>query len=449
MIREAIDCYHSLLTDQRAADAEGIMNIELFKRKCYFGSRPLCTVLRPNFYLPEQWQYLKGETELLLGAFRKAHQACMDDASVRAQLDLEAYEETLFNLDIGYEVPWTTSRLDSFFVLDEMSLQFVEYNAETPAGMAYDDAVADVFLELNVMKQFSEYYHVRSFSTIQMLYSSLVEIYRQWGGIEKPQIGIIDWADVPTLNEHELCKACFEMEGVKAILADPRALEYRNGHLYAGDFRIDLIYKRVLCSELIQRMGIDNPIVRALKDHAVCMSNAFSAKLMAKKASFALLSDERNRYLFDADEIRAIEAHIPWTRRVQERKTEFYGHVIDLLPFIVENRDKLVLKPNDEYGGKGVVIGWDTSDYEWERTLRSAVTMPYVVQERVRIAYEDFPAMINGSLNISPRLVDSDPFIFFGRTTSGCMTRLSSSALLNVTAGGGSIVPTFVIYKRE
>jgi hypothetical protein len=94
------------------------------------------------------------------------------------------------------------------------------------------------------------------------------------------------------------------------------------------------------------------------------------------------------------------------------------------------------------------VIGWDTSDYEWERTLRSAVTTPYVVQERVRIAYEDFPAMINGSLNISPRLVDSDPFIFFGRTTSGCMTRLSSSALLNVTAGGGSIVPTFVIYKR-
>lgn len=449
MIREAIDRYHSLLTDQIAADAEGIMNSELQKRKCYFGNRPLCTVLRPNFYLPEQWNYLKYETEILLGAFRKAHQACMADATLREQLDLEPYEEMLFNLDIGYESPWTTSRLDSFFVLDEMSLHFVEYNAETPAGMAYDDAIADVFLELDILKQFGDYYHVRSFSTIQGLFSSLVEVYQQWGGTDKPQIGIIDWSDVPTLNEHELCKACFEAEGVNAILADPRELEYRNGHLYAGDFRIDLIYKRVLCSELIQRMGIDNPIVRALKDHAVCMSNAFSAKLMAKKASFAFLSDECNRHLFDADEIRAIEAHIPWTRRVQERKTEFHGQMIDLLPFIAENRENLVLKPNDEYGGKGVVIGWETSDYEWERTLRSAVTTPYVVQERVPIAYADFPAIIDGTLNISPRLVDSDPFIFFGRTTSGCMTRLSSSGLLNVTAGGGSIVPTFVIYKRE
>ena len=449
MIREVIDRYHSLLTDQAAAETEGSMYEALRQRKCYFGNRPLCTVLRPNFYTPEQWQYLKQETETLLGAFRKAHHACMIIPELRAQLDLEPYEEMLFDLDIGYEAPWTTSRLDSFFVLDDMSLHFVEYNAETPAGMAYDDAVSDVFLELEVMKQFQKHYNIRSFSTIQGLYQALMEIYGQWGGAQQPQIGIIDWEDVPTLNEHQLCKECFEAEGVKTILADPRALEYRNGQLYAGDFRIDLIYKRVLCSELIQRMSPDNAIVRALRDRAVCMSNAFSAKLMAKKASFALLSDERNQSLFDHDELCAIEQHIPWTRRVQERKTEYHGFPIDLLPFIAENRDNLVLKPNDEYGGKGVVIGWETSAYEWERTLRSALTTPYVVQERVKISYQDYPAMVDGSLDISPRMVDADPFIFFGRTTSGCMTRLSSSGLLNVTAGGGSIVPTFVVYKRE
>lgn len=449
MIQDAIDCYHSLLTEQTAAEADGIMREELLKRKCYFGSRPLCTVLRPNFYLPEQWQYLKTETETLMGAFRKAHDACMIEPALRAQLDLEAYEEMLFNLDIGYEIPWTTSRLDSFFSVDDMNLSFVEYNAETPAGMAYTDAVSDVFLGLDVMKRFGEAYHVRSFSTIQSLYSSLMEVYRQWGGTEKPQVGIIDWSDVPTLNEHELCKECFESEGVKTVMADPRSLEYRNGHLYAGDFRIDLVYKRVLCSELIQRMSPDNAIVRALQDRAVCMSNAFSAKLMAKKASFALLSDEANRHLFNAEEARAIEQHIPWTRRVYERNTEFHGREVDLLPFIADNRDNLVLKPNDEYGGKGVVMGWETSAYDWERTLRSALTTPYVVQERVKIAYQDFPSMIDGKLDVSQRMVDSDPFIFFGRTTSGCMTRLASSSLLNVTAGGGSIVPTFVVYKRE
>jgi hypothetical protein len=40
--------------------------------------------------------------------------------------------------------------------------------------------------------------------------------------------------------------------------------------------------------------------------------------------------------------------------------------------------------------------------------------------------------------------MDMDPYVFDGRP-SGCLTRLSSSALLNVTAGAGSVVPTYVV----
>jgi hypothetical protein len=448
MIQEAIDRYHSLLNDQLAAETQEALNIVQRSHRLYFGNRPLCTVLRPHFYEPDQWDYLRCETEILLKAFGRAHEGCMADERLRAQLYLEPYEEALFSLETGFEAPWTTSRLDSFFDLNTMSLQFVEYNAETPAGMAYEDQLVEVFLTLEPMRRFQQHYVVRSFAMRQGLLASLLEAYRQWGGSNEPQIGIVDWADVPTLNEHELCRMYFEEKGVRSLLADPRALEYHDGRLWAGDFRIDLIYKRVLCSELIQRMGMDNPIVWALRDRAVCMSNSFSAKLMAKKASFALLSDERNSHLYDEKQLAAIEAHIPWTRNVEERKTVFHGQEIDLLPFIAENRERFVLKPNDEYGGKGVVIGWETSSETWNDTLRQALTMPYVVQERVHIAYEDFPTMIDGRLNISRRLVDADPFIFFGRTASGCLTRLSSVTLLNVTAGGGSVVPTFVVYKQ-
>ncbi len=448
MISKAIDRYHSLITEQIAYDIEGALNTELLRRRCYFGTRPLCTVLRPHFYEADDYAYLKAQTEVLLRAFRKTHDACMRDGELRAQLDLEAYEEALFSLDIGYEVPWTTSRLDSFYHPETRMLQFVEYNAETPAGMAYEDQLAEAFLGLDIVRQFSKHYVLRRFSMCEGLLGSLEYIYRQYGGSETLQIGIIDWADVPTLNEHELCKQYFETHGVRTILADPRALEYRDGRLWAGDFRIDLIYKRVLCSELIARMGMDNPIVRAVRDHAVCMSNAFSAKLMAKKASFAMISDERNAHLFSAQERAAIDAHIPWTRRVQDRKTLFHGQEIELLSYLADNRDNFVLKPNDEYGGKGVVIGWECSPENWDETLRYALTTPYVVQERVQAAYEDFPSILDGRFDVSYRLVDADPFIFFGNSTNGCLTRLSSSALLNVTAGGGSVVPTFLVYPR-
>jgi uncharacterized circularly permuted ATP-grasp superfamily protein len=448
--REAVEIYHGLLNDQLVADAFEQFNHSLRTRRLYFGERPLCNVLRPHFYSTDLWAYITSETELVLKAFGKAHAACMTIPDLRAQLDLEPYEEELFNLDIGYTAPWSTARLDSFFTTEDgqPSLRFVEYNAETPAGMSYADELGHAFMELEPIKQFQRHYAINPMPVQQDLLGALLEAWRQWGGTTNPQFGIIDWQDLPTHNEHEICRDYFVANGCPAILADPRELEYRNGHLWVKDFRVDFIYKRVLCSELIEKMGVDNTIVRAIKDRAVCMSNAFSAKLMAKKASFALMSDEQNHHLFTPEEIHAIEAHIPWTRRVSERKTYFHGQPIDLVPFIAENPENLVLKPNDEYGGTGVVLGWEATSEQWNATIQKALHTPHVVQERVAIGAEDYPYLENGKLAIHRRLVDTDPYIFHGQRVNGCLTRISSQSLMNVTAGGGSVVPTFIIEKK-
>jgi hypothetical protein len=66
----------------------------------------------------------------------------------------------------------------------------------------------------------------------------------------------------------------------------------------------------------------------------------------------------------------------------------------------------------------------------------------------VVIAYEDYPAIVDGKLHIGQRLVDSDPFMF-GNEVKGCLSRLSTVTLLNVTAGGGSTVPVLVIEPKE
>ncbi|MEP7291649.1 MAG: hypothetical protein ABI835_07685, partial [Chloroflexota bacterium] len=216
---EAIDLYHSLLNDQNAAEADAELRSKLRERNLYFGERPLCTVLRPHFYFTDQWSYLQQETEILLKAFAVAHEACIQSASLRAQLALEAYEEQLFSLDIGSVIPWTSSRLDSFFHVDEKVLKFVEYNAETPAGMGYGDALGNVFLELEPMRRFREHFYIYSMPTLNSLLEALMRGYHEWGGVEVPQIGIVDWQDVPTLNEHEICRQYFESRGVRTIMA--------------------------------------------------------------------------------------------------------------------------------------------------------------------------------------------------------------------------------------
>jgi len=102
-----------------------------------------------------------------------------------------------------------------------------------------------------------------------------------------------------------------------------------------------------------------------------------------------------------------------------------------------------VLKPNDDYGGKGVVLGWTVEQHDWEAAIEIALTQPYVVQESVEVPRELYPIAAEG-IHFLDLAVDMDPYLFYGRA-AGCLTRLSAATLLNVTAGAGSIVPTFVL----
>ncbi len=109
----------------------------------------------------------------------------------------------------------------------------------------------------------------------------------------------------------------------------------------------------------------------------------------------------------------------------------------------MRKKDRFVLKPNDEYGGKGVVLGWTVDRHEWEQTLIGALTTSFVVQEKVDVPKEAFPVLLD-RVHFLDLSVDCDPYLFWGRV-GGVLTRLSSSALLNVTAGAGSVVPTYVV----
>lgn len=444
-LNELIQRYHDFLTDEFAEEADNLMRGTLREHGLYFGDRPICVVLRPYFYAEHDWLYMKSRLEGLLGAFARTHELCMSDASHRAKLHLDPYEEALHSLDKDNSFPWSSSRLDTFYVMEQKSLKCVEYNAETPAGIGYNDILADVFDELPAMKRMKSQANVQAMRSLQTLTEAILRAYKAWGGSNQPQIAIIDWGEVPTLNEHEITKEHFEKNGYKTILADPRFLDYRDGKLMAGDFRIDIVYKRVLYSELVGRMGLDNAVLNAVRDRAVFITNSPSAKLMAKKASLAFMSDERNAHLFSAEQHQVIDEHIPWSRVVSERKTEYQGKEVDLLPFIAENCEKLVLKPNDEYGGKGVILGWECEPENWQATIQQALTEPYVVQEKVPMLQRKFPSWVDGQLDISNRYVDADPYAFNGTTVVGCLTRLSGVALLNVTAGGGSVVPTYVV----
>jgi hypothetical protein len=94
------------------------------------------------------------------------------------------------------------------------------------------------------------------------------------------------------------------------------------------------------------------------------------------------------------------------------------------------------------------VLGWEVSAEAWQAALRAGLAEPTVIQRRVQQPGEPYPVLADGRLRLSESLFDTDPFLWNSAYASGCLTRISTAALLNVTAGGGSTVPTCVVEER-
>ncbi|PYS55901.1 MAG: hypothetical protein DMF76_25495, partial [Acidobacteria bacterium] len=218
--------------------------------------------------------------------------------------------------------------------------------------------------------------------------------------------------------------------------------------LRVRDFEIDIVYKRLLVNEYLPVMREHPALLDAYRARAFCMVNSFRSKVIHKKALFAVLTDARYASLFSPDERAMIAGHVPWTRRVRVGKSDYFGEEIDLLEFVGEKRERLVLKPNDDYGGHGIYIGWNTDEIGWDEAIHNALANgDYMVQERVPTAREVFPALTpEGTIKFAEQLVDLDPLLFNGKV-GAAFTRLSCSELANVSSGGG-MVPTFLISKR-
>ncbi len=450
MLSEAVALYHELLADEELARTSlALLDEGLERAKLMFGGRRLSPYLRPHFVSEEDFARVQNICETVWGAIEKVKDAAVNDESLLDELGLTEIERELVKIDPGYRAVSPTARLDSF--LTEEAYSFVELNGESPAGIAYGDAAFEIFASLPVMKEFAKTYKVRRFEGRPLMLKLLLDCYEEFRGRRPdrpPQIAIVDLKGMPTQKEFELFREYFEAEGYPSIIAAPEELEFSGGRLRAGDFAIDIVYKRLLVNEYLPIMASQPALLDAYRARAICMVNSFRSKIIHKKALFAVLTDARHSALFSEEEQAMITGHVPWTRRVRPGKSDYHGEEIDLLEFIAARRDRLVLKPNDDYGGHGIYIGWNTDEIAWDEAMHNALANgDYLVQERVPTAREVFPALTTeGTIAFAEQLVDLDPLLFNGKVGSA-FTRLSSNELANVSSGGG-MVPTFIISKR-
>jgi hypothetical protein len=450
MLHDAVSRYHDLLTEGDVAESSRVMLDQGLERaKLIFGGRRLSPYLRPHFVTEKDFARVTEICETVWNAIQKVKDAAVENDALLDELGMTEIERELVSIDPGYRAVSPTARLDSF--LTETAYSFVELNGESPAGIAYADAAYDIFSALPVMQRMSEKYNLRPLYGRHLMLDVLLRAYQEFLGHKPeraPHIAIVDLQGRPTQKEFELFKEYFESRNCPSVICSPEELEWTGSKLLFNDFEIDIVYKRLLVNEYLPIIKENPALLDAYRARAICMVNNFRSKLIHKKALFAVLTDERHSALFTDEETSAIRAHVPWTRMVRPGKTLYAGQEVDLLKFISERRDRLVLKPNDDYGGHGIHIGWNTDEIAWDDAMHSALgNGDYIVQERVPTAREVFPALQDdGTVLFAEQLVDLDPLLFYGKVGSA-FTRLSFSELANVSSGGG-MVPTFIISEK-
>jgi uncharacterized circularly permuted ATP-grasp superfamily protein len=454
---EAISRYHRILESEPYRDLQWVKNLqdEMEARQLSAGGRLLCPFLRPNFVTQKQYDNLVKTGEALISAVDRMLHMALASPQLLSRMQLFPAEKMLAAIDPGYEMAEVSAQLD--LQIQNGSLHVLQYNADALSGAAYAEGLSDLFYDCPPVKEFRRRYNLTRVGGKKPFLDALLKAYSMFargaaGGKKTPNIAILEFRSLTGRSEYEIFRDYFREAGFATELVSPDQLEYRNGVLRAtsdknGPFDIDLIYRRVSAQEFLLRFNLNHALVQAYRDHKVCIVNSFRSELSHKKAMFALLTDETLTAKFPPNERKAITEHVPWTRVVKTGKATYREQTVDLLDFIGENREKLVLRPNDEYSDLHSFIGYEHDEGSWARAIREAQRSPYVVQERVPPSRSVFPLMSYGHLEFKEMQVDVQPQAFLGKV-AGCSSYVSSSGPGSYSPASG-IAPTFIIDPKS
>jgi glutathionylspermidine synthase len=433
------------------ADLAGEIEVWLSEHDVVFAGRTIPFVLMPHFVSPGQIRRVRHAVGCLSRVLDRFCDAYPEDARLREELAVPDREDELIRIDPGYPRPFRICRLDAF--LQGYDVKFLEFNADSPAGIGYTDILHDGLARAIQLPRVDAEFDTAYTPMIPELLDCLLEA---WGHFrerrapdlpEQPRLVLVDCEGSPAVPEFRIICAAARERGLDAAHATLADLTYDGSLLRAGGEPAHLVYRRALLEDLDLPGG--EHLEQASRDGRACLVNPFRSRVANNKKLFALLEDPRFAHLVEPEELDAIRATIPWTRVLRPGRVTYGDWVVDLLSFASDNRERLVLKPASDYGGHGVSLGMETDQAEWDQIIEEhSPRADYVVQEYIPVPEEMFPTVEDGHVQMRLKRFNINPFGIGGHY-AGMITRISDQAVINVSAGGGLLPSVVGRHKRR
>ncbi len=308
----------------------------------------------------------------------------------------------------------------------------LEDNLRVPSGVSY-------MLENRIITKrvFPELFQDSSIRSVDDYASQLLEMLNSLSprDVERPEVVVL----TPGIYNSAYFEHAYLaqrmgvelVEGGDLVVGDDDCVYMRS---ITGRERVDVIYRRINdtaldpeCFETDSLLGVPG-IMRAWRAGNVSLANAPGSGVADDKVVYAYVP-EIIRYYLDED---ALLPNVP----------TYLCSEADQLEHVLANLDKLVVKPANESGGYGMLVGSHATRKEREdfAPLIKANPRNYVAQPVLNLS--TVPTLIEGKLE--PRHVDLRPFILQGASTSvtaGGLTRVAlrrGSLVVNSSQGGGS-----------
>lgn len=203
----------------------------------------------------------------------------------------------------------------------------------------------------------------------------------------------------------------------------------------AGLERVDVIYRRIddlfLDPEVFNKgstLGVSG-LMRAWRAGNVALANAPGAGVADDKVIYAYVPQIIKYYLDQEPLIPNVETYLCYEDKQRE--------------YVLANLDKLVVKPANESGGYGMLIGPHSTKKEREQFAGLIKDNPRNYIAQPTLALSTAPTLISKN-KVEPRHLDLRPFILQGKdsyVTTGGLTRVAmkkGSLVVNSSQGGGS-----------
>ncbi|MGB1140060.1 MAG: circularly permuted type 2 ATP-grasp protein [Halioglobus sp.] len=201
-----------------------------------------------------------------------------------------------------------------------------------------------------------------------------------------------------------------------------------------GPERVDVVYRRIdddfLDPEAFREdsiLGVPG-IMRAWKAGNVAIANAPGSGVADDKVVYAYVPDMIRYYLKEEPKLASVKTYLCMNEKERD--------------YVLANLDKLVVKPANESGGYGLLVGPHSTKAKRAQFAKLIEKNPrnYIAQPTLSLSTA--PTYIDDK--IEPRHLDLRPFILSGKSTwvtPGGLTRVAmvkGSLVVNSSQGGGS-----------